>query len=282
MKLLCLWNERHLSRLAVAGRTLPEGSRLADHIRHCPDCRRMWQEFSLLTTALPAALADPLPMPRCSLPTLPARHTRRPVLRMSLATLAVSGLLLATWIGATYGVRPKGSGHPSAVVKVFGTPTPSPLAQAAAVQKGDPARPQPNAEKHSHAAPPCDCPPAESETALPKLATLEDAPIPRASTSNEVPEAISAEDWGKLGTLYAVNGDYADAADAYGRAYEAQPDPDLALAAGQSAESAGEVNEALAYYLHALETSTEPQLYPEEDEQWNEKLVMLSLECSSF
>ena len=48
-----------------------------------------------------------------------------------------------------------------------------------------------------------------------------------------VPEAVSPETWRGLGAWYAANGEYACAADAYARAYAAQPDPDFALEAGQ-------------------------------------------------
>src|SRR5262249_434243 len=120
------------------------------------------------------------------------------------------------------------------------------------------------------------------ETAPPALASFEFTPLTRQEPDTEVAETMTPEAWGGLGACYAANGDYASAADAYARAYEAEPNADFALAAGQSAEHAGAKNGAVGYYLGVLETSAEPQSYPEEDDLWNESLVMLSLELRSY
>ena len=86
--------------------------------------------------------------------------------------------------------------------------------------------------------------------------------------SEERPEA-----WGGLGAIYAACGDYSSASTAYARAYTAKPDADFALAAGENAECAGDMPNAVAYYLRALETYYETQPQLEEEEPWNETLV---------
>lgn len=63
--------------------------------------------------------------------------------------------------------------------------------------------------------------------------------------------------WTRWGMWYEAQGDYRRAAAAYGSAYAENSDPDLAFAAGQAAESAGDVTEALTYYTQILNCSQE-------------------------
>lgn len=60
------------------------------------------------------------------------------------------------------------------------------------------------------------------------------------------------QQWSQWGDYYASQGDYERAATAYGSAYAERPDPQLALAAGQAAENAGDVTRALSYYTRIL------------------------------
>jgi hypothetical protein len=67
-----------------------------------------------------------------------------------------------------------------------------------------------------------------------------------------VPPRPKWEQWSQWGAFYASHGDYQRAATAYASAYAERPDPELALAAGQAAENAGDVTQALAYYSRIL------------------------------
>ena len=280
MKLRCLWHERSLARLALEGNPLPPGSRLQRHLTQCPDCRRAWDEFALLTAELPSTLADSLPAPSFVLPPLPMRAAGSPELRLTFPALALSGMLLAAVAGGRFLQRPAGPGaspdstSPPPASAFAGLPgkagarknTSLPAKPASVAQNDTPHYPA------SHA--------AETAMPAPVSVSFEYASLARADTAPQ--ETVPPEAWGGLGAWYAAQGDYACAADAYARAYQEQPDPDFAMAAGQSAESAGGVNDALDYYLQALKMSTEQQSYPEEDETWNETLITPCSEPCSY
>jgi hypothetical protein len=63
--------------------------------------------------------------------------------------------------------------------------------------------------------------------------------------------------WQAWGVYYESQGDYQRAATAYGNAYAEQPDTATGFAAGQAAESAGDVTQALVYYTQILKSASE-------------------------
>jgi hypothetical protein len=58
--------------------------------------------------------------------------------------------------------------------------------------------------------------------------------------------------WDGMGEVYEALGDHGSASQVYGRAFDRQPDADLAIAASENAESAGDISEALEYCAKAL------------------------------
>jgi len=58
--------------------------------------------------------------------------------------------------------------------------------------------------------------------------------------------------WREAGDTYEAYGDYSRAAQAYGNAFEGQPDAELAISASVNAERAGDTSSALDYFAQAL------------------------------
>ena len=76
--------------------------------------------------------------------------------------------------------------------------------------------------------------------------------------------------WARWGAWYEANGDYSGAASAYGRAFAEKPDPDMAFAAGQAAENAGDVSQAVLYYTQLLKRPSDRKPLPEKGTSlWN-------------
>ena len=67
----------------------------------------------------------------------------------------------------------------------------------------------------------------------------------------------AARSWQALGDAYKTCGDYSRASQAYGQAFANQPDADYALAAGESAERAGDTGASLEYVALALDSAAD-------------------------
>ena len=66
---------------------------------------------------------------------------------------------------------------------------------------------------------------------------------------------IRSHQWARWASYYETHGDYTHAADAYARAYSTLPTEGTAFAAGQAAENAGDVSQAILYYSQILRQS---------------------------
>ncbi|GEM_PF-5115959 len=81
---------------------------------------------------------------------------------------------------------------------------------------------------------------------------------------------MRSQRWTQWASYYENHGDYSRAADAYAQAYDAVPTESTAFCAGQAAENAGDVSQAVLYYSQILRQPLKQKPQPEKGTRlWN-------------
>lgn len=285
MNLLCLWRQRTLAKAAVSEGSLAEHPRLKEHLRRCAACRRCWQDLQSLTGEL-ASIAEPLPSgdgmtnavwARIALAPIPARRGGRlvPVAvavactafgfvlwnRLANAPATTARLMAAEQAGKAVSEKVAiDTAIKTTVSETQKTPvkTENPgkrITSATADKK----RVVQNVQARKR---------RWKRTEIRRMAQRSHRPEVRVvrkqrsrhlqhrtkQVATVLPTPVRWQAWG---VYYESQGDYERAAAAYGKAYAEQPDPATAFAAGQAAESAGDVTQALVYYSQLLKSSSE-------------------------
>jgi hypothetical protein len=254
-RLTCALASRALARQAALGR--PPGCRswLGAHLAACDRCRQTWVEFGRLTDGLTELIAAPRPPDRFTAAVVErmVRPQHRPGLVAPVLSAAVAVTLLVVAYQRLRPAAPSAASSHRLVAAELRSPTvidpedrSNPIASV--VVKPPPKRRAPLVNNRAAGRHRPWRPARRNWTRRPAGIVR-----PRSRPgSRGAPRPPTPEQW----TLYAALADSAgrprDAAGAYGRAFAATGDPGLGLAAGQAAESAGDMGDAVDYYARLL------------------------------
>jgi hypothetical protein len=285
MSLLCVWRQRKLAEVAAQRETLTANPGLREHLKQCASCRRFWEDLRNLTGEL-SALEEPLPAGDRFADavwdrlTTPVARTRRVSVWLPVTAVAACALvgvvvwriypfrqhekmIMQTTVPANQIPVNQHIAKPSVPVQ----PTPEKRLQTVSTKRS----PSPSegsgvrstsshrigkrnrGEGHQKRIALRRYWLVQKRYAERKKRVREQEKQKRVATVNRPP---TPEQWKAWGAYYEAQGDYQRASAAYGQAYAARPDTETGLAAGQAAESAGDVAQALSYYTQLLNRPT--------------------------
>lgn len=248
MKIICMLRQRQLARLSVkSSATMP--TTLKRHTHTCAECHHFYEDIRRIQQALPQALAREIPSTDFDnllwarlqrQPQAPIRGWRSPY-PLYMATMSAALCLVA--VGYYYS-----NGLPEESVTVV-TPLYPPLREGTVVAltpAGNPIVPTTKqglvpTPHHRRTRKKQLTPKAKNTTPTHHYVVAVKAPAHPQVT------------WAQVGSYYAAQGEYRDAATAYTFAYQQQRDPRLAFVAGQAAENAGDPIQALELFTQTLQ-----------------------------
>jgi hypothetical protein len=287
MRLICAWRQRQLARYAVLQEPPLPGSGLSQHLNGCPECAAVYHDL----IRLGSEVQEQLPLPTLPLDfdvrlmtRLAAAETAslRPARMFTLSrTFTLGGAFAITLIGAglLWQVRRQASPVP-AHVKSWSTfaqrdrkaqrpgeisapknplaaasPDETPgvypgRAMASTVPFSNSRSQSRHRRRHHHR--------AMLRALASSVGQSRSAPLRRASKPANALLALQvagAGSWDEQARVYEACGDYSHASAAYSRAFTEQPDADMAIAAGETAERTGDASGALTYLARALAES---------------------------
>ncbi len=279
MKMLCTLRQRRLAQLSVEeASALPAA--LERHAKTCAECRDFLEDLRRIQRALPQAFAQEKPSSDFDSRLWAALQKQTQVSPRGWRSpypVYVATMTMALSLAAIgyYSAHPKSE----------------------EVDKSAPFNPMPYASPMV----------AQAQTETPPLVTIKEDITPvrhrRTPKKRHSPSKIKAPlpakeyivkadapkrqqiTWTQVGSYYAAQGEYQDAATAYNFAYQQQRDPRLAFVAGQAAENAGDPIQALELFTKTLQPKpTDPHSDTPGKEKQNETSSPLHSirNCSSF
>jgi hypothetical protein len=255
-KLICLLCQRALARRAALGVPPAPDTWLAAHLDRCAACAQAWDQLLALTSRLPQILSAPQPSPGFTL-SVAARMARRAG-RPAGARLFSMALPVAAALALVIGFRMQASAPGSRPIVAPGVADslPPPVLVG---PEGVPLVATPPAPPSGFGPAGADPSPVLRVSYSPAEPVRAPRRVPvarRTAGFRPRPRRVAGpgpRDWATWGTLSEASGEHGLAAVAYRRAFEREPTAALGLAAGRSAERAGDVAGALDLYAQLLE-----------------------------
>jgi len=293
MRLICSWRQRQLARHAVMQKPPLPGSPLAQHLAHCSDCTAAYQEMIRLQGDVLQKLPSPTISPdfdahlmarfateiRGASPLQPSKAP--PMLR----PLALGGAIaIAMIIGGQLwrihlladrtsintksdrmpGLSASSLPHKMAPSSYARITVPRDVLPPIAAEIHSSARGSQSHHRRRHRG-------GRSTGALYARTDRERIKRHHRRLVSPQPNTLwvlvltHAKTWRAVARAYEACGDYSRACRAYDRALATQPDADLAIAAGETAERTGDTSRALTYLAQLLsEGSNDETAAPDE------------------
>lgn len=287
MKLSCLIHGRRLSERAAAGMELSPSDPLYGHLENCKHCTELAQEL--------AATADRIRTLRSNVIAAPGfqdrvwadiqtrltanrRQGRGRNVAVALAAASCVLAVIALWPrGNRTDATPQrvafmneasvGASRVVGNVDVESVGTHRKTPAAVSIPKIDTSVNRRLASIPAHGVRNSSNPRRPRRALKPtvgqSLAGTRSAKSPATSTTG------SRIQWAAWGAWYESVGDYQTAMDAYGRALDERPDTGIALRAGQAAEQAGNLQQAVDYLSQALTDDSNPPSIQKGTSLWN-------------
>jgi hypothetical protein len=284
-RICCAAYRRRIEQGVATGGAAPEAG-LARHLARCASCEAYRNGLAATVAALPA---------RAELPwseegfeagvwariDAAARPARRPATRPAVPpAAAVCGVALAVvvllvwWRGVPIdrghdpqrlAAKPAGiSPNPSNPEAGPKRKPPTQMARATVTKPDTPREPSGGARRDQ---------PKRQRDRTHRRSTLSPTrPVQIAHRAPVETPAQTARRFALAGRMFEAGGDDARACAAYRIAYAQEPDPDLGLAAGRTAERTEDLSSALAYYADVLtRTAPRPEGPEKEDRPWTDE-----------
>lgn len=285
MRLFCRWRQARLAREICANQSALSPSALSRHLVQCADCRCAREEMVRLNEELAQGFAIPLASEQFAQDIFEKIEARAvlPKRRVSLENVFLVGgcaailLCIVLWRQSQQNpdIAPSLLAANSPVQRPTSTmPKKGRLSLSKIAVERSPistqAEPKPKnvarivrKKRKLHF--------ASHSTRKPyrRYRSLAWQPQIQPRTAILSPEMRSVR-WTQWANFYENHGDYAQAANAYARAYNAVPTESTAFCAGQAAENAGDVSQAVLYYSQILRQPLKQKPQPEKGTRiWN-------------
>ena len=264
MSLLCRWRQHHFAQDIIAGETV--SSALSQHLAQCAAChhaysrmQRLHQELaqSILFPAASEGFTDAVRAKILARTQTPQR-SNLPKTALALSGAAVLLLCVILLRSENWRTKPEISVMPAVVAPKPEKPHPTQnfalvfpskkTVRLTGTAEKSPLVPHRNRLRTVRRSRIAFAPPHRSR----RTVAFHEKPKRLAALAPLLSPEIRSQQWAQWANVCENRGDFSRAADAYAHAYNTLPTEGTAFSAGQAAENAGDVSQAVLYYSQIL------------------------------